>query len=51
MKPIASIIMGSTYDLPIMEKAAKFLNAMQIPFVLNALSAHRPPADVYKFAY
>lgn len=51
MKPIVSIIMGSTSDLPIMEKAAKFLNDMQIPFEMNALSAHRTPAAVEKFAY
>ncbi len=46
MKPIVSIIMGSTSDLPIMEKAATFLNDMQIPFEMNALSAHRTPAAV-----
>lgn len=51
MKPIVSVIMGSTSDLPIMEKAAKFLNDMQIPFELNALSAHRTPAAVEKFAH
>ena len=35
-----SIIMGSTSDLPVMEKAAKFLDEMEIPFEMNALSAH-----------
>ena len=50
MKPIVSIIMGSTSDLPVMEKAAAFLNEMQIPFEMNALSAHRTPAEVEKFA-
>jgi 5-(carboxyamino)imidazole ribonucleotide mutase len=43
MKPLVSIIMGSTSDLPVMEAAAKFLNEMQIPFEINALSAHRTP--------
>lgn len=50
MKPLVSIIMGSTSDLPVMEKAAKFFDEMQIPFEMNALSAHRTPAEVEAFA-
>lgn len=50
MKPIVSIIMGSTSDLPVMEKAARFLDEMGIPFEMNALSAHRTPAEVEDFA-
>lgn len=50
MKPIVSIIMGSTSDLPIMEKACKWLEQYEIPFEVNALSAHRTPAAVEKFA-
>ncbi|MBF6596934.1 MAG: 5-(carboxyamino)imidazole ribonucleotide mutase [Fermentimonas sp.] len=50
MDPIVSIIMGSTSDLPIMEKAAQFLNEMEIPFEMNALSAHRTPEEVEVFA-
>jgi 5-(carboxyamino)imidazole ribonucleotide mutase len=50
MKPSVSIIMGSTSDLPVMEAAAKFLNDMQIPFEINALSAHRTPEKVEEFA-
>jgi len=42
--------MGSTSDLPVMEAAAKFLNEMQIPFEMNALSAHRVPDKVEEFA-
>lgn len=42
--------MGSTSDLPVMEKAAKFLDEMEIPFEMNALSAHRTPAEVESFA-
>lgn len=42
--------MGSTSDLPVMEKAAKFLDEMEIPFEMNALSAHRTPAEVEEFA-
>lgn len=48
--PLVSIIMGSTSDLPVMEKAAARLDAMQIPFELLALSAHRTPAEVEQFA-
>ena len=50
MQPKVSIIMGSTSDLPVMEAAAKFLNDMQIPFEMNALSAHRTPELVIEFA-
>ena len=50
MKAIISIIMGSTSDLKVMEKAAAFLNEMEIPFELNALSAHRTPGEVEVFA-
>ena len=50
MTPLVSIIMGSTSDLPVMEKACKFLDDMQVPFEMNALSAHRTPDAVEKFA-
>ena len=50
MQPIVSIIMGSTSDMPIMEKAAQLLNEFEIPFEINALSAHRTPAQVEEFA-
>lgn len=50
MKPLISIIMGSTSDLPIMEKACKWLENQQIPFEVNALSAHRTPDAVETFA-
>lgn len=50
MTPIVSIIMGSTSDLPVMEKAAKFLDEMAIPFEMNAFSAHRTPMEVEEFA-
>jgi len=50
MVPKISIIMGSTSDLPVMEATAKFLNEMQIPFELHALSAHRTPEAVEQFA-
>ena len=45
-----SIIMGSTSDLPVMEKACQWLDDHGIPFEVNALSAHRTPAAVEQFA-
>jgi 5-(carboxyamino)imidazole ribonucleotide mutase len=42
--------MGSTSDLPVMEKAAAFLDSMDVPFEMHALSAHRTPEEVESFA-
>ena len=50
MTPKVSIIMGSTSDLKIMEEAAKFFDEMEIPYEINALSAHRVPELVMDFA-
>jgi 5-(carboxyamino)imidazole ribonucleotide mutase len=50
MNPQVSIIMGSTSDLPIMEQAAKLLDEFEIPFEINALSAHRTPDQAMEFA-
>lgn len=50
MTPYVSIIMGSTSDLPVMRKCAEFLDSMEIPFEMNALSAHRTPVEVEHFA-
>ena len=50
MKPLVSIIMGSTSDWPVMKKAAIFFEEMGIPFEVNALSAHRTPEEVEFFA-
>jgi len=50
MKPLVSIIMGSTSDLPVMQKAAELLDSLEIPFEINALSAHRTPEKVEEFA-
>jgi 5-(carboxyamino)imidazole ribonucleotide mutase len=50
MNPKVSIIMGSTSDLPIMEQAAKLLDELEIPFEINALSAHRTPDQAMEFA-
>lgn len=50
MKPVVSIIMGSTSDMKVMEGAATLLNEFKIPFEINALSAHRTPQEVEHFA-
>lgn len=50
MNPLVSIIMGSTSDWAVMEKAAATLNELEIPFEINALSAHRTPDEVADFA-
>ena len=50
MKPLVSIIMGSTSDWMVMEGAANFLNEIQIPFEIEALSAHRTPEKVNEFS-
>jgi len=50
MKPLVSIIMGSTSDYPVMEATAKILDEFEIPFEINALSAHRTPEQVEVFA-
>ena len=50
MTPLVSVIMGSTSDLPIMQKATDALNRLEIPFEVMALSAHRTPDEVAHFA-
>src|SRR5690554_611757 len=50
MNPKVSIIMGSTSDLDVMAKAAQLLEEFEIPFEMNALSAHRTPEAVEEFA-
>lgn len=42
--------MGSASDLPVVRKAADFLEQMEVPFEMRALSAHRTPAAVEEFA-
>ena len=36
--------------MPVMKAAAEFLDSMEIPFEINALSAHRVPVQVMQFA-
>lgn len=50
MEPKVSLIMGSTSDLEVMSAAARILEEFEVPFEMNALSAHRTPEEVEKFA-
>ena len=50
MTPVVSISMCRSSDLPVMDKAAAFLNDMEVPFEINALSAHRTPEAVEEFS-
>ncbi len=42
--------MGSTSDMKVMDAAAQLLDELEIPFEINALSAHRTPEKVEEFA-
>ncbi len=50
MKPLIGIIMGSDSDLPVMSKAAKFLDKIGVPYELTIVSAHRTPDRMYEYA-
>lgn len=45
-----SIIMGSDSDLPIMRRAAEYLESQEIGFELEIVSAHRTPEKMLNFA-
>lgn len=47
---MVSIIMGSDSDLPVMQKAADILTALQVPFTMSIVSAHRTPERMFQFA-
>lgn len=44
------IVMGSDSDLPIIQKAADTLKALEIPFEVHVYSAHRTPDEAMHFA-
>ena len=44
------IIMGSDSDLPVVEKAIKTLQSLEIPFEVHVYSAHRTPEQAKDFA-
>ena len=45
-----AIVMGSDSDMPIMKKAAEFLDQMGIDFEMTIISAHREPDLFFKWA-
>lgn len=48
--PLIGIIMGSDSDLPVMEKAAAQLVALELPFEMTVVSAHRTPERMVDYA-
>lgn len=48
--PRVAIIMGSDSDLPVMQGAADSLDALDIPFEMTIVSAHRTPDRMFDFA-
>ena len=44
------VVMGSTSDLPVVEKAIHILEEYQVPFEVRVLSAHRCPNEAREFA-
>lgn len=49
MKKVA-IIMGSTSDLPVVQKAADVLKEFGVPYEMHVYSAHRTPTEARDFA-
>ncbi|MCH8554205.1 MAG: 5-(carboxyamino)imidazole ribonucleotide mutase [Schleiferiaceae bacterium] len=47
---MVAIIMGSKSDLPVMQEAANLLEALQVPFQIDIVSAHRTPEYMLDFA-
>ena len=45
-----AIVMGSDSDMPIMKKAAEFLDQMGIDFEMTIISAHREPDIFFEWA-
>lgn len=45
-----AIVMGSDSDMPIMKKAAEFLDQMGIDFEMTIISAHREPDTFFEYA-
>ncbi|KPJ84480.1 MAG: hypothetical protein AMS19_00390 [Gemmatimonas sp. SG8_23] len=45
-----AIIMGSDSDLPEMKGAAEALDALEVPYEMSVVSAHRTPSEMARFA-
>jgi 5-(carboxyamino)imidazole ribonucleotide mutase len=50
MSKDVAIIMGSDSDWPVMEEAAKALDAFEISYSADVVSAHRMPEEMFDFA-
>ena len=49
-KPLVAIMMGSDSDWGVMARAAERLEALEIPYTVRVLSAHRSPDETAAFA-
>ena len=49
-KPIVGIVMGSSSDWPVMQKAVEQLEAFGIPYEAKVVSAHRTPGLLTEYA-
>ena len=47
---MVGLIMGSKSDLPVMQDAADQLKALQVPFEMDIISAHRTPDKMLEYA-
>ena len=47
---MVGLIMGSKSDLPVMQDAANQLKALQVPFEMDIVSAHRTPDKMLEYA-
>ena len=50
-KVVVSIVMGSDSDLPVMQEAAKMLEAFNVGYELDIVSAHRTPEKLFEFSH
>jgi phosphoribosylamine--glycine ligase len=50
MRPQVLIVMGSEYDMPIMEEAGKILKDLGIAYTMTVASAHRTPERTMQLA-
>lgn len=48
--PLVSIVMGSQSDLRVMQAAADRLGALEVPFEIDIVSAHRTPQKLYDYS-
>jgi len=49
-KPRVAVVMGSDSDLPKLENTVQTLRALNVPFTVDVISAHRTPKAAHEFA-